>query len=85
MPNEPKEWKNEVIKIVGKIDELSRGAMPSMVLETIEKSILALILDAENRKMESAVEEIKRMKLWSKGNVEGTRNDIIARLESMKK
>ena len=37
---------------------------------------------ARQQGRDDAVEHIKRMNLWSKGTVEGTRNDIIAKIEA---
>lgn len=41
------------------------------------------IYQAEKRGREETIKDIKRLNLWSKGNVEGTRNDIIAKLSQL--
>ena len=41
-----------------------------------------IIKEVEQRKVDEIIEIISKMKLWSKGNVEGTRQDIIYKLKN---
>jgi hypothetical protein len=53
-------------------------AIKADIIKSFIQSTIDQAVEAE-RKM--IIDQIKKMNLWSKGNAEGTRNDIIARLD----
>jgi DNA-binding ferritin-like protein (Dps family) len=57
--------------------ERENGESSEFWVKKLESFITQLLKDQR----QELIEEMKRMKLWSKGNVEGTRNDIIAKLQ----
>ena len=62
-------WKKELAD-----DFVYMGETDYKLLQTFVGNKLA-------KQRKEILEEIRRMKLWSKGTVEGTRNDIIAKLK----
>jgi hypothetical protein len=79
-----KEWKRLTVKPTTAKDcpenLYSEYSYPESEFELNDKKVWKFVLKAYEMGYLEAVNEIKTMKLWSKGNVEGTRQDIIHKL-----